>query len=303
MQWEQEDAAAEVHRRLLMHVPDDLDAITFLFHYHRKRDEVEARDYALQARRLKPASEEMLQMVVAGHFLAGRRLALQGRTDEARAELAAAGAVNSVADGFDYDLTVRRAMVEFKAGQAEAGRRLVEQALSESDDPADVYLALSIEAVRYDLPFQLDDLPKQFSDRWQSSLKKRRSRAAGAMSRRMWAFMGETGKFSEKLAFLNDYLERRHQVRQRRDADSLAGRRPVECLPFPRSSRRGSPVPGSPQETSEVSRCRPHEVFPGARLPRDARGNGNAAGAHFLQSPPGPPVFRDGDRNREDVLK
>ena len=93
VEWEQEDAAAEVHRRLLAHVPDDLDAIVFLFHYHRKRDEaLAARDYALQARRLKPASEEMLNMVVAGHFLAARALALQGRWDEARAELAAAAA-------------------------------------------------------------------------------------------------------------------------------------------------------------------------------------------------------------------
>ena len=75
VEWEQEDAAAEVHRRLLAHVPDDLDSIVFLFHYHRKRDEaLAARDYALQARRLKPASDEMLGMVLAGHFLAAQAL-------------------------------------------------------------------------------------------------------------------------------------------------------------------------------------------------------------------------------------
>jgi tetratricopeptide (TPR) repeat protein len=208
VQWKQEDAAAEIHRRLLARVPDDIDAIVSLFHYHRQRGEaLAARDYAVQARRLKPASEEMLNVVVAGHFLAARALALQGRWDEARAELAAAEAAGPASGGSAYDRTVRRAMIEFKAGQAEAGRRLVDQALSESD-PADVYLALAIEAVRYELPFELEGLPLQFHDRWLSSLKKRRSRAAGAMSRRMWAFMEETGRFSEELAFLNDYLER-----------------------------------------------------------------------------------------------
>ena len=209
-QWEQEDAAAEVHRRLLAHVPDDIDAIVFLFHYHRKRDEaLAARDYALQARRLKPASEEMLEHGRGGAFPGGPGPGAAGpmgrspcRVGGRRGRRSAAAAVPA------YDLTVRRAMVEFKAGQPDSRPALVDQALTESDDPADVYLALAIEAVRYDLPFQLDGLPQQFRDRWQSSLKKRRSRAAGAMSRRMWAFLHETGQFSGKHAFLNDFLER-----------------------------------------------------------------------------------------------
>ncbi len=208
VQWKQEDAAAQVLRRLAAHVPDDFDAIVSLFHYHHKRDEFAARDYALRACRLKPASEEVRNLVVAGHFLAARTLALQGRWDDARAELAAVAAVGPGSGGSTYDLMVQRAMVEFKAGQPDAGWRFMEQALSKSDDPANVHLALAIEALRYELPFQLGDLPSQFSDRWQSSLKKRRSRAAGAMSRRLWAWMEEYGKFSEKQAILNDFLER-----------------------------------------------------------------------------------------------
>ncbi|MGD0783939.1 MAG: hypothetical protein ABSA30_13895, partial [Candidatus Aminicenantales bacterium] len=193
VQWKQEDAAAEVQQRLLAHVPEDIDAIVALFHYHRKREDgLAARDYALQARRLKPASAEMLGMVVGGHYLAARCLAIEGRVDEARAELAAAGAADLRPHQLDYDLTVRRAMVEFKAGQLEAGRRLVDQALKEGGNPSGVYLALAIEAVRYDLPFQLADLPAEFRDRWLSSLKKRNSLAAGAMSARMWAFLQES---------------------------------------------------------------------------------------------------------------
>ena len=209
VKWEQEDAAAEVHRRLLAHVPDDLDAIVFLFRYHRQRGEaLAARDYALQARRLKPASEEMLEMVVAGRFLAARALALQGRSDDSPCRVGGRRGRRAGPGLPAYDLTVRRAMVEFKAGQPTAGWHWVDQALAEGDDPADVYMALAIEAVRYDLPFELGGSPQQFLDRWQSSLKKRRSRAAGAMSRRMWAFMDEDPALSGKHAFLNDYLER-----------------------------------------------------------------------------------------------
>ena len=209
VKWKQEDAAAEVYRRLLGHVPDDLNAILFLFHYHRKRDEgLAVRDYALQARRLKPASEEMLNMVVAGHFLAARIFALEGQGDKARAELAAVEAAGIRQGLSAYELKIRWAMVELKAGQAEAGLQWVDQALTESDDPADIYMALSIEAVRYELPFQFKGLSAQFMDRWLTSLKKRNSRAAGAMSRRLWAFLQEIEQFSDKHAFLNDYLER-----------------------------------------------------------------------------------------------
>ncbi len=214
-EWEQEDAAAEVHRRLLAHVPDDLDAIVALFRYHGKRgDALPARDYALQARRLKPASEEMLKMVVAGRFLAARALTVQGRPDAAHAELAAVDheymvpAAGTAEGNCRYDLAVHRAMIELKAGLATTGMRCVEQALAEADDPADVYLALAIEAVRYDLPFELGGSPQYFLDRWHRSLKKRRSRIAGPMARRMRVLLDEAGPFTGKHAFLNAYLER-----------------------------------------------------------------------------------------------
>ncbi|MEI8373954.1 MAG: hypothetical protein WCJ35_14090 [Planctomycetota bacterium] len=207
--WKQKNAAAEVYRRLLAHVPDDVEAIHFLFHYHLERGEgLAVRDYALQARRLKPVSEETLKMVVTGHFLAAQALALRGQVEKARAELMAVEAAGLGNNHSAYDLTVRRAMVEFKAGQPRAGRQWVDQALTENDDPADVYLALAIETVRYELPFELEGLPLQFWDRWLSSLKKRRSRAAGDMSRRFWVLMQEDPQLSGKHAFLNDYRER-----------------------------------------------------------------------------------------------
>ena len=53
-------------------------------------------------------------------------------------------------------------MVEFKAGQGAAGLRWMDQALTESDDQADVYMALAIESVRYELPFELEGLRSSF---------------------------------------------------------------------------------------------------------------------------------------------
>ena len=165
-EWEQEDAAAEVHRRLLAHVPDDLDAIVSLFRYHGKRDEaLPARDYALQARRLKPASEEMLKMVVAGHFLAARALTLQGRPDAAHAELAAVDhehwcAAGTAEGNCRYDLDGPPGDDRTQGRPGHNRHALRGSSPGGSDDPADVYLALAIEAVRYDLPFELGGSPQ-----------------------------------------------------------------------------------------------------------------------------------------------
>ena len=292
VRWEQDDAAADVLLRLLAQVPDDIDAIIFLFHYHRKRDEaLAARDYALQARRLKPASAEMLDMAVAGHFLAARALALEGRGNEARAELAAVE-TTGLGPGLPvYDLAVRRAMVEFKAGQPAAGRQWMDQALKESDDPADVYMALSIEAVRYELPFELDGMPVQFWDRWLSSLKTRRSRAAGPMSQRIFALMRENQQLSGKNAFLNDYLERVIKYlsgcsRIRWQAGDL-----VKVCRFFDQVAVDTQFRERPQAIAEIPRSGPQEVSPGAGVPCHAGANGNAAGTHLLQSPPGARVL------------
>ena len=146
---------------------------------------------------------------LAGHFLAARSLALQGRWEEARAELAAAAAVGRRRRAFpDYDLTVRRAMVEFKAGQTEAGRRWVDQALSESDDPADVYLALAIEAVRYELPFELDGLPAAVLGSLAVEPEETPQPGRGRDVAPHVGLYARRPQFSGKYAFLNDYLER-----------------------------------------------------------------------------------------------
>ena len=142
---DQPDQAAAAYRTLLERFPDHMPAVEFLFHYHVQREEMfQARDYAFQARALKPASEQVQGMVQAAHFGAARQHALEGRFEEGRAELAAAAQI-SVKSGMAYESAVRRAMLEYKAGQADAGRRLIDEALAQGPEPA-VLLALGIEA-------------------------------------------------------------------------------------------------------------------------------------------------------------
>jgi hypothetical protein len=206
-QWGQEESAAAAYARLLAHVPDDFEAIVALYKHHRRRDEgPAARECAVHARRLKPASKDVVDMVVKARLDAARIMSGEGRFDEARGELSALEAEGGTTPA--YDLTVARAMIEFKAALDEAGWRLVEQALKENGDPADVYLLLAIEAVRYDLPFRLNDLATHFQKKWEASMKTRRSRAAGPISRRMLAIVVDVEVFEGRHAFLADFLER-----------------------------------------------------------------------------------------------
>ena len=300
VEWEQEDAAADVYRRLLTQVPDDIQAVVFLFHYHRQRDELAARDYALQARRLKPASEEVLEMAVAGHLLAARALGLQGRWDDARAEVAAAAAARVPPSGSACDLAVHRAMIELKSGQAAAGEQYADQALDQGDDPADVYMALAIESQHYELPFQLDRAAQQFHDRWLLSLEEAtRPRGRRHVKADAEPDAGVQGIFrkagvSERLPAAG------HRICQPLHADPLAGRRPVGRLPLSGRGCRGFGVPGSPPPAGEIPRHGPQEVPPGAGVPRDAGASGNAARPQFLQSPLGPRLFPKGNRDGKD---
>jgi hypothetical protein len=209
VEWEQEDAAAEVHRRLLTQVPDELDSILYLYHYHRKRQEaLVARDYALHAQRLKPTSPDMLKIARDSRLAAARALGIQRRGEEARQELAAISSVGLVPGGFDPEIAVHKAMIELNAGQGASGLKLVDQIVSQSEDDCDLYMALSIEAVRYQLPSDPYGLRQQYWDRWQSCLKKKRSScAAGQMSARMRELMLEDHELKGETAFLNDYLE------------------------------------------------------------------------------------------------
>ena len=84
--------------------------------------------------------------------------------------------------------------------------------------------------------------------------------------------------------------------------------RPTTCCMFAVSSIESSRIPSSatrkrsPQVARKISRYRPQEVSPGGGVPLDAGANWKCGGGPTTAIVPGPPVFRDGDRNREDFL-
>jgi tetratricopeptide (TPR) repeat protein len=187
VQWHQEAEAASVFRRLLERFPDHFAALEYLFHYHLRRNEgIEARDHARQAWRLKPTSKELVARLWTGHVAAARCHALRGEWEAGRAELTAAEQLpEQPLEAFQ--LVVRRAILELKAGNDGMGRQLIQQAEAMIEDPPPVLLLLSIEALRYDLGFPLEASAETFQKQWLASLAKRKrfTRTAGRMSELM----------------------------------------------------------------------------------------------------------------------
>ena len=221
--WGQDEEAAESYRRLLEQSPDHLDALTFLFQHHvRRNDPIAARDYALRAWRLKPANPEILQMVWMGHVAAARQFALEHKFDLGRAELAAADRLPGD-HGEPFHLLARKAIFEYKAGDTALGQRLADEAIDKLEDPAPALLVLLIEASRYDLPYRLGGIVTDLEYRWQRSLKRKKvGKTAGRLCRTMLGFLLGGIEYPERSAHLDqvlDYASRCGRVRW--EADEL----------------------------------------------------------------------------------
>ena len=185
--WGRPDDAASVARRLLDRFPDDFDALMFLASYHFRRQEPEpALECARRARALKPLDESALQEEWSIHIMRARHLALKARWDEGRAEFAEAERLKPETSRWLHS-RARRAVFELKAGQAEAARELIGDALADLPEATSFWLALLIESIRYKLPWQEQHL---FETRWKAALpKKARSDTAGAMAELMGSFV------------------------------------------------------------------------------------------------------------------
>ncbi len=175
------EEAAGVYRRLLEHVPDHVDALTRLATHHLVQGEPQqGLKYALRARQSKPLDQTTAELVWSAHLAVARDRAGSGRYDEARNELAAADRVLPLRAG-NYDVLARKAVLEIKANDAGAARRLVEQAQERLEEPTALWLAIAIEGLRYGLPNHEVWL---YEKRWTEALRRRcRSSTAGLMCR------------------------------------------------------------------------------------------------------------------------
>ncbi len=176
---DQPEEAAGIYRRLLEHVPDNLEALLFLGkHYVTHGDPRKACEYAERARECKPLDAQIGQLLQTARVEAARDLARSQQYDQARDELAAADRV-APARACTYDVLARRAVLEIKAGDTAAARRFIEQAQDQLGEPTALWLTMAIEAIRFDLPKQEGWL---YEKRWRDALKRRcRSETAGLM--------------------------------------------------------------------------------------------------------------------------
>lgn len=181
------DAAAQAWRRLLSRVPDNPDALFYLATYYLSEDELlKAREFAERARAQRPLDKEVGKLLWAAHVGTARYFAREGQCEEARQELATADQLQPARQN-DYDVLARKAILETKAGCIDAARQYVEQAQELLIEPTALWLAMTIEAIRYDLPTEDAWL---YEKRWQDGLKRRcRSETAGLMCRLMHAHL------------------------------------------------------------------------------------------------------------------
>ncbi len=179
-EWGDEKAMVAAANRLLARFPDDIETSRLLGkHFQDQGEPRAALPHVLQARRLKPLDESLRWLEFSVRVALARRLAIEKKFDEGRAEFAIADDLGNDAQR-DYYYLARKAMLEYKAGQAEAGDRLVEEARASLVEPAPLWLALAIEAARFAMP---KNVVEKYNRLWQvEAKKKRRSETAGKIA-------------------------------------------------------------------------------------------------------------------------
>ncbi len=184
---ERPEQAAELYTRLLEHVPDNSEALLFLVEHHLSHNRpLEACEFALRARELKPLDQITGELLWAAQFASARVLARTGQCDEARDRMAAADRVLPARKN-NYDALARRAVLETKAGNLGMARQFIEQAQEQLDEPTALWLVMAIESIRYCLPKEEVWL---YEKRWQQALKRRcHSATAGLMCRMLDAHL------------------------------------------------------------------------------------------------------------------
>jgi tetratricopeptide (TPR) repeat protein len=163
---------AEVARRCLAAFPSDSDALSLLIKYHNERDEAEEMLRLVeQGRALHPLDKQFERHEYIARIGHARLLAVAGRIDEARAEMARCRELLPE-EAARHPYLARRAAIEFRAGQIESAQKFEQEVRAILKDRAACSLALSIEAARLELSAGLQH---QFQEDWRVALQKRPS--------------------------------------------------------------------------------------------------------------------------------
>jgi tetratricopeptide (TPR) repeat protein len=185
-QREQSDAAVDVARRCLQAFPDDMEALRLLIEHHRRRDEpVEMLRHVEQARTAQRLDPRLVSDEYWARIALARQLAIGGQFDSAVAEFSRADELYPE-QAHGYRMLARRAALAQKSGQTDLAEDLIRQARGKLGEPAVLWLALSIESVRYELPQRLK---RQYEDALRGALaKKATSQTAGQMAEILLAY-------------------------------------------------------------------------------------------------------------------
>ncbi len=150
--WKELDLAAAAAGRLIEKFPTDVDTLSFLAKYYSNANEPEkAIPLIDRACSLRPLDESLGFRAISLRQSSARQHALAGRWEEGRADFACVAASAAMKTN-PVSLLGRMAAFELKAGEMARAEELIQEARAHSDDPALLWLIMSIEADRYHLP-------------------------------------------------------------------------------------------------------------------------------------------------------
>lgn len=232
--WGDDKAMEAAAKRLLARIPEDLETLRLLTrHHYARKDPQAALPHVLAARRLKPLDDDLRTLEWQIRVGLARQYAIKKKFDEGRAQFAAADALK-VEHRREFSYLVRKAMLEYKAGQTEQGDQYVEPARQALVEPAPLYLALLIESIRFKMS---KDVVDRYSALWDAELKKKhRSETAGEMAGLMGAFLASDTEYTGRATHINKiiaYVRKTTSLKYRREdiervAEFLGGVGPRE---------------------------------------------------------------------------
>jgi hypothetical protein len=205
--WEDPANVAAAARRLLAKFPEDLETLQLLAKHHIDKNEPAAALPLVQkARALKPLDESLRNLEWFIRSSLARTYAIAKQWEAGRSEFAAAEQLDPDCRNRYYYLA-RRVMFEAKAGQRERSDQYLAAAQATVKDPTPLWLALTIESIRYGMPKANQ---KEYTQHWESELKNKcTSETAGEMASLMGSFLsggveytGRAGHIKKVVAYL-----------------------------------------------------------------------------------------------------
>lgn len=178
------DGFIDVGRRLLVHIPNDIESLRLLSQNLLFSHPFEAREFAERAARLRPLDQEVRNVLIGARFGCAREYAKGRDFDKARSELNLVGE-SPLDDNTKTALLVRKAIIEFVSGKATKAEKLAEEAKQVLEEPTLALLQLAVEGIRLAMS---SARVKRFEAQLKTQLKRAcNSQTAAALSNQMTA--------------------------------------------------------------------------------------------------------------------